>query len=469
MTKIQSITPLILAGGIGERLWPLSRKSFPKQFYDLIHENSMLQKTLLRLQGMETKTPLIFGNEEHAFIIKNQINFIDFECKIFLEPISKNTAPSITLGCLSLDKDDIVLVLSSDHLIADKNIFQKQIKIAYKYAQDNKIVVFGVKPNGPNINYGYINVEDKNELGFGVKSFKEKPNLNLANKYYQDPNYFWNSGIFLFKVSTFLDEMTSFSPDIMMACLKIHKTSKKDLGFYRFQTKVFSECPENSIDYSIMEQTEKAIMIPLQTSWSDLGSWHALMSVHEKDENGNVLVGNVISHKSENSMFYNLEDKLIVANGIKDLTVVETKDALLVSNSKDNENIKALVKKVREKNENLVNQSYRETRPWGSFESIKKEPGYQVKKICVLPGAKLSLQKHKFRSENWVVISGIAEVTKGTQKFILKKNETVFIPHKCIHSLENIGIDELIIIEVQTGSYLGEDDIERLEDVYGRK
>lgn len=469
MRRLCNITPVILAGGFGERLWPLSRKNFPKQFHNLSEENTMIQKTLLRLKGMETKNPLIFGNEEHRFIIKNQMSEIDVKCKIFLEPISKNTAPSITLGCLSLNQDDIVLVLSSDHLIKDEKTFQKQVRDACKYAEDNKIVVFGVRPSGPNINYGYINVKDTNGFGFGVKSFKEKPNKALAKKYYKDPKYFWNSGMFLFKVSTFLEELALFCPDILDICKKIHKTSKKDFEFYEFDKKVFSECPENSIDYAVMEYTGKAVMIPLKTSWSDIGSWNSLMDVSERDIDGNVVFGNVMNINSKNSMFYNLEDKLIVTNGIKDLIVVETKDALLVSNLKDNSNLKPLVKKVKEYNENLVNQSYREIRPWGSFESIRKELGYQVKKICVLPGAKLSLQKHKFRSEHWVVISGLAEVTKGNKTFTLEINESVYIPNKCVHSLKNIGIDNLIIIEVQTGTYLGEDDIERIEDVYGRK
>lgn len=462
-----AITPIILAGGSGSRLWPLSRNKMPKQFHALNGNKTLFQQTILRLKNITKKRPVIICNEDHKFIVKDQISEINKECEILLEPVAKNTAPAIALAVLLQDSKTNLLILPSDHMIEDQKIFEEQIRSAYEYLNNNKIVIFGIKPNTANTNYGYIQAKKINEAHYEVVSFKEKPNLALAKKYLKEVNYFWNSGMFLLNSSTFLKELDFCDPQILHVCKQTIQTLKQEAGFKTFSKNIFIKCPEKSIDYSIMEYTKNLIMVPLVTNWSDLGTWNSLMEISQKNDEGNVLKGKVFTVNSKNSMILSSSNKIIATSGIQDLIVIDTKDALLIS-SKEEISIKPLVELIKTKNPEVVSEFLDQNRPWGSFESISKDTGYQVKKIIVKPGGQLSLQKHKYRSEHWVVIFGEAEVTKGEEKFKISTNESVYIPKNVIHSIKNNGLDNLVIIEVQTGNYLEEDDIERLHDIYGR-
>ena len=462
------ITPIILAGGAGKRLWPLSRRKLPKQFHAFNGNITMLQQTIIRLKLLKTNTPIIICNNDHKFIVKDQMSQINVKCKILVEPISRNTAPAITLTAL-LNPEANMLILAADHLIEDEKIFKRQIEQGFNHLKNNKIVIFGVTPTSPNINYGYIQTKTSDYKNFEVLAFKEKPNINQAKKYFKQKTYFWNSGIFLFKSNSFLKELNKYSPEILDICRKTVKTISKDKDFNFFNKSIFSKCKDQSIDYAIMEYTKIALMIPLGTKWSDVGTWNTIMNISEKNQDGNVLKGNVVTTNSKNSMIHAYYNKLIATHGIKDLVVIDTKDALLICSNNEEESIKRLIDKVEEDNPEKIDIYPDENRPWGSFESISKGTEYQVKKITVKSNGKLSLQKHKYRSEHWVVVSGKAEVTKGKKKFFLNANESIYIPQGILHSLKNNEKEDLIIIEVQTGTYLGEDDIERFEDIYGRK
>ena len=462
------ITPIILAGGSGTRLWPLSRKNFPKQFHILNGNKTMLQQTILRLKNLKISKPIIICNYDHRFIVKDQMCQINTECDIVLEPYSKNTAPAITLATLLLKPETNILILAADHLIEDEKIFIEQVGKSLIYLNDNKIITFGIKPSSPNINYGYIETQKGNEFSLEVRDFKEKPNLILAKEYIKNENFFWNSGMFLFKGNTFLTELNIYNPKILDVCKKTVKTKSKVENVTIFDKNVFSKCPDKSIDHAIMEYTKKALMVPLNTRWSDIGSWNALREASQKNEDSNAIKGNVVTYNSKNSIIYSSNNKMIATNGIKDLIIIDTKDALLVSSTNNETNIKPLIKKIKKNNPEKIDVFLDENRPWGSFESITKEPGYQVKKITVKPKGQLSLQTHQHRSEHWVVVSGKGEVVKGKDNFTLCTNESIYIPQGELHSLKNNGKEDLIIIEVQTGSYLGEDDIQRFEDIYGR-
>ncbi len=463
------ITPIILAGGSGTRLWPLSRKKLPKQFHKLIYDKTMLQYTLLRLKNANFNKPIIICNKDHKFIVKDQISEIDLKCDILLEPCQKNTAPAIAIASLLIKSDTNLLVLAADHMIENEAIFMKDINSSISHVKQNNIVIFGVKPTIPNTQYGYIEVGSKNGNGFDVISFKEKPSLTLAKQYYKNKCFYWNSGMFFFKKSTFLNELQKYNPEILEVCKKTFKTISNEGNFRTFEENQFLKCPDKSIDYAIMEHTKNAIMVPLKTKWSDIGSWQSLMNESKKDANGNVIKGNVITINSKDSIIYNLDKKVLATNDIKNLIIVETKDSLLISSSKQNSNIKSLIKKLENEQPEKTKVFPDENRPWGSFESILKETGFQVKKIIVKPGGQLSLQTHKYRSEHWVVVSGKAEVIKGNKKIALKMNESIYINKGELHSLKNNEKDDLVIIEVQVGSYLEEDDIQRFEDKYGRE
>lgn len=473
MKNDNKITPLILAGGSGERLWPLSRSKLPKQFHSINHNNTMLQRTVMRLSKMNINNPIIICNNDHKFIVKDQMLQINKKCEILLEPLAKNTAPAITLAALLSKPDTNLLVLAADHIIEDENIFKQQVEKACHCLKDNKIVVFGIKPTSPNINYGYIETKKETyketNISFEVKSFKEKPDIKIAKKYFKNKCYFWNSGMFLFKGKTFLNELKTYNSRILNLSKKTVKTASIDNGFTVFDKNAFSKCPNKSIDYAIMEHTKIAVMVPLITSWSDIGTWNSLMEISKKNINGNVIKGDVITNDTKNSIIYSLNKRTIATNGIKNLTIVDTKDALLVSSTKEDLSLKPLVKKIKKQKSDLIDSYPYENRPWGSFESIVKDNCYQVKKLVIKPGGQLSLQKHQFRSEHWVVVSGTAQVIKGKDKIKLGTNESIYIHKNTLHSLKNDGKKDLIIIEVQTGTYLGEDDIERVEDIYGRK
>ena len=473
-TKIQ---PIILCGGSGTRLWPLSRESFPKQFIPLLSnsERSLLQETILRISGIENiEQPIFICNEEHRFIVAEQMRLINIKPKsIILEPISRNTCPAIALATLKAyeeKEDQVLLILSSDHLIKNKNKFLESIDRSVRVAEEGKLVTFGIVPTCPETGYGYIEAGDqfKNEsFSFVIKKFIEKPKLELAKKLILEKNYTWNSGMFVFKTSTIMRELERFESSMVGFCKKSLNKGFKDLEFQRLDKESFARCNDTSIDVSIMEKTNLGVVIPLDVEWSDVGSWQSLWENEEKDNEGNVIAGKVLVKNVKNS-YIKSDSRLVVCNGLDNLIVVETNDAILVSEKDASKNIKEIVKDLSD-NKFLEAKKHKKIyRPWGSYTSVAEDLKWQVKRIEVKPGEQLSLQKHKYRAEHWVVVRGIAEVTLDDKKSFLKENQSVFIPLGSKHRLGNPGKLTLILIEVQSGSYLGEDDIERFQDDYGR-
>ena len=465
------IIPIILSGGSGARLWPLSRRLQPKQFISLANDTTLFQDTILRLPK-NVANPIIICNEAHRFLAAEQLRQISrLSQGIILEPIGKNTAPAIALAALKLIndyKDPLLLVLPADHLIQDIQAFHESIKVAKTLAEKNKLVTFGITPNKAETGYGYIEADIIDTVKyFNIRSFTEKPSQESANKYLDSGNYFWNSGMFMFKASVYLDELKKFAPKILNCCKKSFQTEYKDLDFIRLKNNEFLQCPEMSIDYAVMEHTKEAIVIPFDASWSDIGSWEALMNSKSKDRNGNVIEGDVILDDVNNTYLYS-PNRLVSAIGVSDLIIVDTKDALLVTNKKYTQNIKNIVNKLKKNNRSETEHHRKVYRPWGYFDSIDVGNGFQAKRILVNPGAKLSLQKHRHRAEHWVVVSGIARITCGNKTFKLEKNQSTYIPKGEVHRLENQEDIALEIIEIQTGNYLGEDDIIRLEDEYER-
>jgi len=465
------IVPIILSGGSGTRLWPLSRKLYPKQFINLINETTLFQDTILRLPN-KISSPLIICNEEHRFIVAEQLRQIKCSNRgIILEPIGKNTAPAIAIGAMHLlneKEDPILLVLSADHLIDNISKFHDSIKTASKIAENGKLVALGVKPNKPEIGYGYIEVDNSVENEFNnIISFKEKPNIKVAKKYLDSGNYFWNSGIFIFRASTYLKELKKYEPEIYNVCKKSCLETSKDLDFVRLNNEEFYKCTDKSIDYAVMEKTNAGVVVPLNASWNDIGSWEALWDSKSKDKNENVSEGDVILNKVYNSYIYS-SNRLVTANDLSDLVIIDTQDALLVSSKKNSQDIKHIVNKLKSNKRSESDNHRTVYRPWGYYDSIDIGEGFQVKRIFVNPGAKLSLQKHKKRAEHWVIVKGIALITCGKKVFQLKENESTYIPKGKTHRLENHETVPLEIIEIQTGSYLGEDDIIRLDDDYKR-
>ena len=465
------IIPIILAGGSGTRLWPLSRKLQPKQFISLLNETSLFQDTLLRLPK-EALDPIVICNEDHRFLVAEQAREINVTLNsIILEPIGKNTAPAIALAAIKVLKDfenPILIVLAADHKIENTNAFHDAIKTAHKLAENNKLVTFGIIPESAETGYGYIETEKKDKAEyFEIKSFVEKPNKKNAIKFLNSGNYFWNSGMFMFNASIYLSELNKFEPEILSSCKKSLSNEYKDLEFIRIDKKEFSKSPNQSIDYAVMEKTNKAMVVPLAAGWSDVGSWDALMNSKTKDSLGNVVEGDVIIDKVKNSYLYS-SNRLVAASNIEDLIVIDTQDALLVTTRDNSLNIKNIVKKLV-KDKRTETENHRKVyRPWGYYDSIDIGQNFQVKRILVNPGAKLSLQKHLYRSEHWVVVRGIAKITRGDEIFYLKENQSTYISQGEKHRLENTEKYPLEIIEVQTGNYLGEDDIIRLKDDYQR-
>jgi len=465
------IVPVILSGGSGKRLWPLSRKLYPKQFLSLANNTTLFQDTIIRLP-QDVTSPLIVCNEEHRFIVAEQLRQINSCNKgIILEPDGKNTAPAIAIAAMSLlnkKEDPTLLVLSADHLIDNHKEFNISIKIASRIAEKGKMVALGVQPDKPELGYGYIEVDksEKNQY-YNIISFTEKPDLKVAKKYLASGNYYWNSGIFMFKASVFLSELEKYEPDIYNICKKSCIEETKDLDFIRLNNEEFNECPNKSIDYAVMERTKVGAVVPFKGSWSDIGSWASLWESKPKDKNNNVSDGDVILSKVKNSYIHS-SNRLIAANDLSDMVIIDTQDALLVSSMKSSQDIKKIVKELEINNRSESNNHQKVYRPWGYYNSIDSGEGFQVKRIFVNPGAKLSLQKHRHRAEHWVIVKGIASITCGGEKFKLKENESTYIPKEEIHRLENNEKESLEIIEIQTGDYLGEDDIVRLEDDYKR-
>jgi mannose-1-phosphate guanylyltransferase len=467
------ILPIIMAGGSGSRLWPLSRQMFPKQFLTLHGEHSMLQATANRLNGINHVPPMVICNEEHRFSVAEQLraNAIS-NSGIILEPVGRNTAPAIALAALHATKngnDPLLLVLAADHIIKDDEAFTNAVKQAELSAEDGKLVTFGIVPTAPETGYGYIKRGAKsNHVGYQVEQFVEKPDKSTAQAYLSSNQFYWNSGMFLFKASTFLQQLQRHSPDIFAACTQAMGKNESDLDFIRVDKLFFESCPDDSIDYAVMEKTTDAVVVPMDCGWSDVGSWSALWEVSEKDENENAFTGDVIAIDTRHS-FVHAESKLVATIGLENVAVVETKDAILVSSLSDVQNVKKIVQTLKDDNRDEFKHHRQVFRPWGNYDSIDSGERFQVKRITVKPGAKLSVQMHHHRAEHWIVVSGTAKVKNGDKEILLTENQSTYIPVGVIHSLENPGKLPLELIEVQSGSYLGEDDIVRYKDLYGRK
>lgn len=465
------MNPVILAGGTGSRLWPKSRAALPKQFLSLISESSMLQDTIKRLTGSQAHRPIIICNDTHRFLVAEQVRQSNIaHGGILLEPVGRNTAPAIALAALHATKDGddpILLVLAADHLIKDAPAFHDAMSHAEQLAEQGKLVTFGIVPQQPHTGYGYIKSGERLQHGFKVAEFVEKPALTTAKEYVDSGNYYWNSGMFMFKASRYLEELGRYAPDILNVCKRAIDTECNDLDFIRIDPEIFNGCKDDSIDYAVMEHTDSAVVVPLDAGWSDVGSWTTLWETGDKDEQGNVTTGDIILENTTNS-YVNSEGRLIAVVGLDDVIVVETKDAVLVASKDKAQNIKNVVNTLKaEKRPEF--EFHREVyRPWGSYDSIDNGKRFQVKRITVKPGEKLSVQMHHHRAEHWIVVSGTANVTIDEQTQLVTENESVYIPVGSVHALENPGKIPLELIEVQSGAYLGEDDIVRYSDRYGR-
>ena len=465
------IVPIILSGGSGTRLWPISRSLYPKQFINLINDTTLFQDTILRLP-IDSIDPIIVCNEEHRFLAAEQLRQINKKSSgIILEPIGKNTAPAVALAALNLlknVKDCTLLILSADHHIDDLKLFHKAIQTAESLTKKGKLVTFGVLPNKPETGYGYIEADlSKDEKYYSIKSFTEKPNLQDAQLFLKNGNYFWNTGMFMFKASLFLKELSIFEPEILSACKKSLKRSRNDSDFIRIDNLEFKACPSKSIDYALMEKTNNSVVVPLISAWSDIGSWDSLWELKDKDKDGNVSEGDVILEDVKNTYVLS-SDRLVSALGVKDLIIIDTQDSLLVANKEYSQKINTIVSKLKENNRQEISFHRKIYRPWGYYDLLDSGDGFQVKRLLIDPGAKISLQKHLHRAEHWVVVEGLATITIGNKIIELKIDQSTFIPKGMIHRVENKQSVPLEIIEVQTGEYLGEDDIIRIEDDYDR-
>lgn len=465
--------PVIMAGGSGTRLWPLSRQLNPKQFLPLVDADStMLQATLKRLEGLDQSMPVLICNEHHRFLAAEQLRQVGMEqATIILEPVGRNTAPAIALAAMQATRDGadpIMLVLAADHLIKDVAAFQASVLIALNLAQTGKLVTFGITPTHPETGYGYLQMgQSVGEGGFEVSQFVEKPDLSTAQAYLADGGYYWNSGMFMFRASRYLEELETFRPDILAACRAALAGGSQDMHFTRVDEAAFAACPDDSVDYAVMEKTADAVMVPLDAGWSDIGSWTALWDVSDKDQQGNVFKGDVLNQQSRNT-YVHADSRLVATVGLDDLVIVETKDAVLVAHKDHVQDVKKIVEQLKN-GSRTEHINHREVyRPWGVYDSVDNGHRYQVKRITVKPGAKLSVQMHHHRAEHWIVVSGTARVTNGEKTYLVCENESTYIPIGQIHALENPGVIPLELIEVQSGSYLGEDDIVRFEDKYGR-
>jgi len=461
------IIPVILSGGSGTRLWPLSRRLHPKQFLNLVNEKTLFQETIIRLPK-ETTDPLIICNEAHRFIVAEQLRQIKSKNKgIILEPIGKNTAPAIAIAAMNLlneENDPTLLVLSADHLIEDDEQFDESIKIAKKISDKGKMVALGVRPHKPEIGYGYIKVDKSQENKYyNIISFKEKPNLTVAKKYLESRNYYWNSGIFVFKASTYLKELEKYEPEIFSICKRSLIKSTKDLDFIHIDNKTFYDCPDKSIDYAVMEKTKEGVVVPFLGKWSDIGSWESLWDSKSKDNNNNVIEGDVELSKVKNS-FVHSSSRLVVVNDLSDLIIIDTKDALLVSSKYNSQDIKKIVNKLKKSSRSESDNHQKIYRSWGNFDLVDYSEDSQIKHILVYPGGTLPLLEHKKIVKHWVIVKGVALITCGDKVFQLKQNESTLIPNGVAHKLINLEKESLRIIEIQTGKYLGNDDIKRLED-----
>ena len=479
ISQENKIIPILMCGGSGSRLWPISRKTFPKQFLKCnpSSENSFLQDTILRLKNIKNLAkPILICNQEHRFIAAEQMREINIIPEtIILESVGRNTAPAIALGTIkakSIEKDPILLILSADHFIQNVDEFIETINKGVDYAEKGKIVNFGIKPTSPETGYGYIEAENPHELekgkGSSIRNFIEKPNLKKAQNLVLSKKYLWNSGIFLTKANVVFDEMSKHSPFLISQCEKALNESYFDLDFLRVKEDVFRKCPDISFDIAIMEKTNLGIILSLDIKWNDVGSWDSMSEISKKDKFSNSLIGKIIIENTKNC-YIRSESKLIAGIDIEDLIVVETQDAILVSKKNSSQKVKNIVELMKKNNFKEATQHRKIFRPWGSYFTMAEGSNWQVKRINVNPGQSLSLQKHNHRSEHWVIVSGEALIEVGDEKKKLLKNQSIYIPLGFKHRLSNPGIERLILIEVQSGSYLGEDDIIRYEDNYGRE
>ena len=461
------VKAVLMAGGSGTRLWPLSRAAHPKQFMALHGGDTMLQATMNRLSGLSIESSITICNEEHRFFVAEQLREIDKLGSIILEPVGRNTAPAIALAAILSNEDDLLLVLAADHVIKDETAFTKAVADAIPLAEAGKLVTFGIVADRPFTGYGYIRRGCAKGIGFAVDQFVEKPSIEVAQAYVDSGEYYWNSGMFLVKASRYLSELLKFRPDIYEACKSSMAEVKADLDFVRIDSAKFEGCPSESIDYAVMEKTEDAVVVPMDAGWSDIGSWSSLWDISEKDDNGNATHGDIILHETSNS-YVRTDGKLVATIGVDDLVIVSTKDALVVAHKDSVQDVKVIAEKLKSESRAEWKNHREVYRPWGKYDSIDSGERYQAKRITVKPGAKLSVQMHHHRAEHWVVVSGTAKVTNGEKTFMLSENESTYIPLGVIHSLENPGKVPLEIIEIQSGSYLGEDDIVRFNDIYGR-
>jgi mannose-1-phosphate guanylyltransferase / mannose-6-phosphate isomerase len=472
------IVPVILSGGSGSRLWPLSREAFPKQFIDLVGEESLFSQTITRLETYSEPIapPIIIANSEHRFIVASELqksNLLNGS-SILLEPFQRNTAPAICLATLRAKQlygeSAVLLILPADHIIADKHGFIESIKLGKKLSEDGLGVTFGIKPTAPHTGYGYIKIQKNMNHSDWFKSVKfvEKPDLKTAKSYFESSEYFWNSGIFMFRIDTLLAELATHEPSILEYTKQSLSGAKEDLDFIRIDSDSFAKCPSISLDYAVMEKTTSTVVVPLNSTWSDVGSWNSLLESSQKDEQGNYQKGDVILEDVKNSLIFS-DSRLVVGLGISDQIVIETPDAVLVADRNSSEQVKKVVEKLRELGRSEYQLHRKAYRPWGSYEVMVLENRFQVKRIIVKPGEKLSLQKHHHRAEHWVVVRGTALIRKGEFEELLGEDSSTYIPLGTVHQLSNPGKIDLELIEVQTGSYLGEDDIVRYSDIYGRE
>ena len=465
--------PVIMAGGSGTRLWPLSRELFPKQFLTIEGELSMLQSTAKRLDGMAFEAPLVICNENHRFLVAEQLRAIDAlqTGRILLEPAGRNTAPAIALAALHATQngaDPLLLVLAADHMIEDSAAFQSAARQALPLAQAGALVTFGIEPTAPETGYGYIHKgEALQGDAFKVKAFVEKPHRELAQTYVDSGAYLWNSGMFLFRASRYLQELGQHRPDILSACQQAMARAQTDMDFVRADAEIFKSCPEDSIDYAVMEKTDASVVVPMNAGWSDVGAFSALWETLPQDQHGNVLRGDVVVHDSRHNLVM-AENALVATVGLHDTVVIQTKDAVLVAPRARVHEVKAIVAELKRSGRNEHRVHRQVYRPWGHYDSVDAGARYQVKRITVTPGAKLSVQLHHHRAEHWIVVSGTARVSLDGKEHLLTENQSIYLPVGAVHALENPGKIPLELIEVQVGSYLGEDDIVRLKDRYGR-
>ena len=467
---MNSITPVILSGGSGTRLWPLSREAHPKQFLPVIGERSLLQATALRLQGLNASAPIVVANESHRFLVAEQLQQLGLQAgALLLEPIGRNTAPAIAAAAyqaLAADPDAVLLVMPSDHAISDTAGFQAAVAQALPVAQQGGLITFGIVPEAPETGFGYI----KAAAGEGVRiieRFVEKPDAGTAQAYVASGDYFWNSGMFLFKASRYLEELAKTHPEMVRLAEQAVENATVDADFIRLDKAAFAAMASDSIDYAVMEKTQSGYVLPISVGWSDVGSWQALWQVSEQDGNGNAHHGDVLALDCRNTLAIG-DKRLLALLGLEDIVVVDTDDAVLVAHKDRVQEVKDIVARLKADGRPQATWHRKVFRPWGNYDSVDAGPRFQVKRIVVKPGAQLSLQMHHHRAEHWIVVSGTAKVTCDDKVFMLAENQSTYIPLGSVHRLENPGNIALELIEVQSGSYLGEDDIVRFDDVYGR-